>query len=100
MKIKILDSLLNRSVISAIDADIHAVKNKICNQPRKTPGVVEALGWNISYIDNLALLSSLEVLVQKGWNDFTTQNPAPIILDCGANIGISVLNYKRKIPNA
>jgi FkbM family methyltransferase len=39
-------------------------------------------------------------IVVRRWNDFTTNNPKPKILDCGANIGISVLHYKRLFPEA
>lgn len=75
-------------------------KSKLLNNSPKTPGEIEIYGWKIRYIDNLALNSSLEVLVEKGWNDFQTENISPVILDCGANIGISILNYKEKHPNS
>ena len=38
--------------------------------------------------------------MRKGWNDFNSETKCPRILDCGANIGISVLNYKRHYPDA
>lgn len=68
--------------------------------PRYQAGQMEWQGWKIDYVDALALISSLDILVLKGWNNFTSSRPDPVILDCGANIGISVLNYKRHFPQA
>jgi len=51
-------------------------------------------------VDGLSLVSCLEVLVLKKWNNFKARTDSPVILDCGANIGISVLNYKREYPKA
>ena len=68
--------------------------------PRGTPGAVRAFGWDLEYVDSHALWSCLDVLVLSRWNDFTPDNDEPRILDCGANIGISVLNYKRLFPRA
>jgi FkbM family methyltransferase len=68
--------------------------------PRYTPGIACAAGWNLQYVDSAALLSCFDVVVVKRWNDFITFRDDPIILDCGANIGITVLHYKRLYPNA
>jgi len=67
---------------------------------RFTPGNIFIDGWDLEYLDGAAIASSIDVLVNRGWNDFTTQRVAPVILDCGANIGISVLNYRRRHPMA
>lgn len=81
-------------------SELDNLKKDLGIRPRRTPGTVRALGWSIDYVDYPALLSSLEVIVEKGWNDFLPENDAPVIIDCGANIGISVLNYKKKYPGA
>jgi FkbM family methyltransferase len=99
MSSKIRD-FIRRIPTPGIKFELRMLKKKLGNQPRKTPGAVEIFGWKLDYVDKLALLSSLEILVCKGWNDFKTENNVPMIIDCGANIGISVLNYKRKFPNA
>lgn len=97
MKTKFLGIFLQPSTV---DSEITKLKRRLENQPRKVPGNINFTGWDIDYVDNFALISSLEILVQKGWNDFLTENESPLILDCGANIGISVLNYRRKYPSA
>lgn len=64
------------------------------------PGQARLMGWDIEYADAGAMLSCIELLVLNRWNDFSTDNIRPRIIDCGANIGISVLNYKRQFPDA
>jgi FkbM family methyltransferase len=76
------------------------VKWHLRKKPRFKPGKISILNWSIGYVDGAALASTIDLLLSKKINDFTTSNPSPIILDCGANIGISVLNYKRNYPNS
>jgi len=70
------------------------------NLPRFTPGKVKIYNWKLKYLDAPSLGSSIDVLVCKKWNDFMSDNNKPVILDCGANVGVSVLNYKKQYPNA
>lgn len=69
-------------------------------RPRFTSGNVSIAGWDLEYLDSAAIASSIDILVYRGWNNFTTGSDTPVILDCGANIGISVLNYRRLHPRA
>ncbi len=73
---------------------------KLLKLPRHTPGNIKILGWDVDYVDAQSLYSSIDTLVVRKWNNFATEKKQPIILDCGANIGISVLNYKRMYPEA
>jgi FkbM family methyltransferase len=79
---------------------IDKLTRKYLKHPRFVPGKMSAFGWNLEYVDALSLVSCLDVLVVKKWNDFVATTDSPVILDCGANIGISVLNYKRLNPKA
>lgn len=73
---------------------------KLSEMQRFVPGSIKILGWDLDYVDGPALASCIDVLVNKRWNDFNTDKENPVILDCGANVGISVLNYKRQFPGA
>lgn len=64
------------------------------------PGRTCIAGWRIGYLDAPSLSEMIRTHVLEGWNDFTPGRPDPLILDCGANIGISVLNFRRRIPGA
>lgn len=74
--------------------------NELKNMPRFKSGNINIQGWNLDYLDGQALYSCIDVLVLKKWNDFVSDNDRPVILDCGSNIGISVLNYKRQYPHS
>lgn len=76
------------------------VRPKLINEPLRRPGRIEVLGWDVEYVSGPALASAIEYLVLYGINNFYTEKEKPVILDCGSNIGISVLNYKRQFPGA
>ena len=90
-----LDKILKRG--ASVD---NRILNELREMKRHTPGTVRVLGWDLAYVDGPSLWSSIDILVKKGYNDFPGRGDKPFILDCGANIGISVLNYKRKFPGA
>jgi len=79
---------------------LRQLKRSIGSLPRYQPGRVKVWGWDLEFVDSASCISGFDYIVVRRWNDFETENPQPYILDCGANIGISVLHYKRLFPNA
>ena len=73
---------------------------KLAGVPRYQPGVVTAGNWHLNYLDATSLLSAFDVVVVKRWNDFRCDKKDPVILDGGANIGISAIHYKKLFPGA
>jgi FkbM family methyltransferase len=73
---------------------------KLAGVPRYQPGSVNAGNWHLNYLDAASLLSAFDVVVVKRWNDFSSEKKNPVILDGGANIGISAIHYKRLFPDA
>ncbi len=100
----VLGAVLRRfGLVGQMDKDHAAfeqLRKRLLPLPRNTPGRMEVLGWDLEYVDGLSLLFILDSLVFKRWNDFVPTTSEPIILDCGANIGVSVLHYKRQFPGA
>lgn len=76
------------------------LKNSLAVVPRHVPGRISLPGWELHYVDSAALLSCFEVIVVKRWNDFYSTNQEPRILDCGSNIGVSIIHYKHLYPKA
>ncbi len=76
------------------------LKATLAKVPRYTPGRVSVGGWDLRYIDSAALVGNFETVVLKRWNDFHANTDSPVILDCGSNIGLTVLHYKRVYPKA
>lgn len=63
-------------------------------------GVENVHGYNVNYIlyDELMALY-YEIFMQEQYY-FNHPNDSPYIIDCGSNIGMSVLYFKEKFPNA
>lgn len=64
------------------------------------PGRVQLFEWEIEYTDVSEVLSFIDFTLFRRMNDFYSDTEEPLILDCGANIGYTVLNYKRLFPKA
>lgn len=61
---------------------------------------VKVAGLNLVFPDSASFLSAYrEIFVNKVY-DFSCPNDSPVILDLGANIGLSVLYFKQKYPNS
>jgi len=73
---------------------------KLAGVPRYQPGFVSAGNWQLHYLDATSLLSAFDVVVVKRWNDFPCDKKNAVIVDGGANIGISAIHYKQLFPDA
>lgn len=64
------------------------------------PGRASVLGWDLEYAAADCLPSFLDQIVFRRMNDVLAGHDRPVILDCGANIGVTTLHYKRLYPEA
>lgn len=67
---------------------------------RQTAGTIQIDDWLVDYLDGQSLGAMWNFQFLEKYNDFYTPKPNPTILDCGANIGVSVLRYKALYPKA
>jgi FkbM family methyltransferase len=72
----------------------------IAAMPRYTRGEVNIDDVTIAFNDNVALLGMLDEIYVRQNYAFLTSSNRPVILDCGANIGVGVAYLKRQCPNA
>ncbi len=63
-------------------------------------GKVKLLGKDFKFSHAGALIHSVEELFCDNTYAFHSQTKAPYIIDCGANIGVSVIFFKRLFPEA
>lgn len=68
--------------------------------PRFTPGEITLGPYSVRYADLLTLCPQWRDIFVDTSLDFDTRKPAPRILDCGANVGLASLFYKRRYPAA
>jgi FkbM family methyltransferase len=66
--------------------------------PRHTPTTTRLLGRQVRIADAATFLAGgAAIFGQRGY-DFTSADPAPLIIDCGANIGLSSIFFKQRYP--
>lgn len=68
--------------------------------PRFTPGIIRMAEYTLRYSDLLSFCPQWQDIFVNNALAYETANPAPRILDCGANIGLASLYYKRRYPAA
>jgi len=73
---------------------------KADSTPRFTPGTVRMLEYDVQYSDLLTFCPQWHDIFVERSLAFDAAVPNPRILDCGANVGLSALFYKRLYPQA
>jgi FkbM family methyltransferase len=68
--------------------------------PRYTPGEIDLVGYRIAYADLLTLCPQWRDVFVDGSLRFEARTPEPRIVDCGANVGLASLYFKRLYPRA
>jgi FkbM family methyltransferase len=68
--------------------------------PRYAPGSIRMLDYELQYSDLLSLCPQWHDIFIDGALEFRPRSAAPRILDCGGNIGLASLFFKRRFPAA
>lgn len=63
-------------------------------------GKVLFLGKSIEFSDNLGFCHSVKEIFIERVYQFHSLDPEPLIVDCGSNIGLSILYFKNEFPDA
>lgn len=67
---------------------------------KRQEGSIILFGKQFYFHFGLAFYDTYKEIFEKKIYEFKTNNPKPIILDCGANMGISVLYFSKQFPKA
>ncbi|MGF1479792.1 MAG: FkbM family methyltransferase [Cyanophyceae cyanobacterium] len=76
------------------------VKSKLKNIPRYTPASVNLLGKSFGFVDSASFLFMHKEIFEQQIYKFRKTKEEPLIIDCGANIGLSVLYFKQLFPES
>jgi FkbM family methyltransferase len=68
--------------------------------PRYTPGTTTLSGKALRFIDADSYLSMVHEIFSKRNYLFKAKSDAPLIIDCGANIGLSLIYFKLLYPQS
>ena len=68
--------------------------------PRRQPGSLSAGGRTIKYADLHSFCHQVNQIFGDRLYDFSTSNDVPVIIDCGAHIGLASAFFKERYPGA
>jgi FkbM family methyltransferase len=77
----------------------HWLVTRYGRSPRYTPRLLTVQGWKLTVPDIASFLSAYREIFVEGIYAFRSDSADPIILDCGANIGLAILYFKSKYPS-
>jgi FkbM family methyltransferase len=66
---------------------------------RFVAGNIDLFGKNIEYVDIASYDSTKSEVIDQEIYKFNTDSKQPVIIDCGANIGLSLIYFKKLYPN-
>jgi FkbM family methyltransferase len=68
--------------------------------PRFTPGTIRLMDYDLQYSDLMSFCPQWRDIFVGRALDFHTRSEAPRVLDCGANVGLASLFFRRRYPRA
>ena len=78
----------------------HRAERLAATVKRFTPGTIRMLDYELEYSDLSSFCPQWHDIFVEGAVDFQTAAAAPRILDCGSNVGLASLFFKRRFPGA
>jgi len=78
----------------------HDALMKLKNTPRYTPTSTTLLGYEIELVDSASFLFMYREIFEQKIYKFKSKKSDPFIIDCGANIGLSSIYFKKLYPNS
>jgi len=76
------------------------LQSRYGSRPRHTACEIRTAAGRLAVLDAASFLSAYRAIFVDEIYDFPSPTPSPRILDCGANLGLGVLYFKRRYPGA
>lgn len=68
--------------------------------PRYVPATSRLVGPELRFVDAASFCSAYESICEREIYAFPTRGDSPLIIDCGANVGVSVIWFSQHYPGA
>jgi FkbM family methyltransferase len=81
-------------------AVLQELERRAQREPRRTPGEISIAPYHLEYADAMSMWPQWDDIFVRRMLAFETNEPAPRIIDCGANIGLASVYYARRYPHA
>lgn len=89
-----------QKIIRPKDYVIQKELHRLSLLPRYQNTTTKLLGYEIEIVDSCSFLCGYHEIFEKRIYEFKAASEAPLIIDCGANIGLSVLFFKSLYPQS
>ena len=89
------DRGISRGALLSTYFRLHRLSSKLA-----APGKTQILDYEVAFLDSTTLFQLYEDIFLDRVYEFDLQSESPIIIDCGSNIGVSILYFKSLYPNA
>ncbi len=97
----VFKGLLKKTPAKSDNALTWWAEKKLKHLPANEPNTCKILGNDFHFTDGAAFWHTYKELFREEIYKFdASNNPQPLIIDCGANIGLSVLYFKSIYPDA
>ena len=83
-----------------ISRTAHSPYERLLKLPRYTPTTVQLCGHDFEIADTISFFGSYKEIFTDEIYRFHATTDSPVIVDCGANYGTSVVYFKKLYPNA
>ena len=81
-------------------AVLQELERRAQREPRRTAGEISIEPYHLEYADAMSAWPQWDDIFVRQMLAFETNERAPRIIDCGANIGLASLYYARQYPHA
>jgi FkbM family methyltransferase len=81
-------------------AVLQELERRAQRESRRTPGEISIAPYHLEYADAMSAWPQWDDIFVRQMLAFETNERAPRIIDCGANIGLASLYYARQYPHA
>lgn len=95
-----INKKMKKLIIKILRKLIRIIEIKPQTNIEEGSGFLELFGKSFYYHFKLAFDITYDEIFRKGIYTFWTTNERPIIIDCGANMGLSLLFFSLNYPNA
>lgn len=83
-----------------LKVDPHFEFERISKLGRYNPGITNLVSTNFQFVDSESFINQYIDIFEKDSLHFKTDKDDPLIIDCGANIGMSITYFKRLYPKS
>ena len=98
-KVVIFSNKVLRKIKEYISFEANEIR-RIKKIPRYKTGRTKIFGFDFVFIDSASFVAQYEEIFNTQIYNFETANRQPYIIDCGSNVGVSVLFFKKVYPKA